>query len=116
MAPVQIRVSPFGPFRKSAGEKKKYYTGAYMFYVYVLRCRDGSLYTGYTNSISKRLEQHNQGKAAKYTRGRRPVKLLLTVPYTSKSEALKAEIAFKKLSREEKLAYIKKSFKYLDKK
>lgn len=90
-----------------------------MFFMYVLRCRDGSLYTGYTNSISKRLEQHNQGKAAKYTRGRRPVKLLVTIPYASKSEALRAEAAFKKLSRQKKLQcveHFKKSFKYLDKK
>ncbi|MFA4819679.1 MAG: GIY-YIG nuclease family protein [Candidatus Aenigmatarchaeota archaeon] len=90
-----------------------------MFYVYVLSCSDGSLYTGYTNDVSKRLEQHQQGKAAKYTKGRRPVKLVLSLEYSSKSEALRAEAAFKKLSRQEKLRHIghlKKSFKYLDKK
>ncbi len=78
-----------------------------MFYVYVLRCSDGSLYTGYTDNIDRRVQQHNAGKAAKYTRGRRPVTLVIAWPYKTKSEALKAEAAFKKLLRAEKLRRLK---------
>jgi putative endonuclease len=64
-------------------------------YFYVLLCRDGSLYAGYTNHLDRRVKQHNEGKGAKYTRGRGPVKLLYSKAYETKSEALKAEYAFK---------------------
>ncbi len=74
-----------------------------MFYVYVLRCKDGTLYTGYTNDIKKRFAQHNDGKGAKYTRSRRPVKLIKSWSFATKTEALRAEHAFKKLPRKEKL-------------
>ena len=74
-----------------------------MFWVYVLRCRDGTLYTGYTNDIERRVKLHNDGKGAKYTKARRPVKLVGKWGFKTKSEALRAEIAFKKLSRKEKL-------------
>ena len=77
-----------------------------MFYVYVLKCKDGSLYTGYTNDVKKRIKQHADGKAAKYTRGRRPIELVTTWPYATKSQALKAEIAFKHMSRKKKLQKI----------
>ena len=77
-----------------------------MFYVYVLRCNDGSLYTGYTNDLKKRLETHNKGKASKYTRSRRPVKLLVEWAFKTKPEAMKAEIAFNSLSRKEKIERI----------
>ena len=75
-----------------------------MFYVYVLRCRDGSLYTGYTNDVAKRVKQHNNGTAAKYTRSRLPAVLVAKWAFPTKNEALKAESAFKRLSRSEKLS------------
>lgn len=69
------------------------------WFLYVLRCRDDSLYCGITNDLERRVTQHNAGKAARYTRGRGPVVLLRSWLHESKSAALKAEIAFKKLSR-----------------
>ena len=73
------------------------------WFLYVLQCRDGSLYCGITNNFSRRLEQHNAGTGARYTRGRRPVELAKMWPMPDRSSALKAEVAFKKLSRLEKL-------------
>ena len=72
---------------------------------YILLCADGTLYTGWTNDIEKRLAAHNAGRGAKYTRGRRPVTLLYSEECATKSEAMSREaaIAIKKLSREEKL-------------
>ena len=70
--------------------------------VYVLRCGDGSLYTGITNDLPKRLVAHAAGKASKYTRSRLPVRLAHTEPVRSKSAALKREAAIKKLSRRRK--------------
>ena len=70
--------------------------------VYVLRCLDGSLYTGITNDLPKRLKAHAAGKASKYTRSRLPVKLAYTEPQRSKSAALKREVAIKRLRRAEK--------------
>ena len=70
--------------------------------VYVLRCRDGSLYTGITNDLPKRLKTHAAGKASRYTRSRLPVRLAYTEPQRSKSRALKREAAIKKLSRRQK--------------
>ena len=70
--------------------------------VYLLRCRDGSLYTGITNDLPKRLRVHAAGKASRYTRSRLPVSLAYTEPQTSKSRALKREAAIKKLSRRQK--------------
>ena len=75
--------------------------------VYVLRCADRSLYCGITNDFKRRLQQHNSGKGARYTRGRGPVKLVRQWPAESKSAALKAELAFKKLKRPAKLALLK---------
>ncbi len=70
--------------------------------VYLLRCRDGSLYTGITNDLPKRLKVHAAGKASRYTRSRLPVTLAYTEPQRSHSEALKREAAIKKLSRPQK--------------
>jgi len=70
--------------------------------LYVLRCGDGSLYCGITNDLKKRLAAHRSGKGARYTRGRGPLKLRRSWPMKNKSQALKAEIAFKKLDRTEK--------------
>ncbi len=71
-------------------------------YFYVLSCKDSSLYAGYTNDLQRRVRFHNEGKGAKYTRGRGPVKLIFSKPYSTKSEALKAEYAFKQLNRKKK--------------
>lgn len=70
---------------------------------YILLCADGTLYTGWTNDIEKRLAAHNAGRGAKYTRGRRPVTLLYSEECATKNEAMSREAAIKKLSREEKL-------------
>lgn len=71
-------------------------------FVYILRCKDNSLYTGYTTDVKRRLKVHNSGKGAKYTRGRRPVKLVYYQEVSSMSEGLKLESAIKKLSKEKK--------------
>ena len=67
--------------------------------VYLLRCRDGSLYCGATNDLPKRLKVHAAGKASRYTRSRLPVKLAYSEPQKSKSAALKRELAIKRLRR-----------------
>lgn len=70
-----------------------------MFYVYVVRCRDDTLYTGYTNDVEKRMDAHNRGHGAKYTRGRGPVTLVFVEPLATKEAALRREIAIKRMSR-----------------
>ena len=77
------------------------------WYVYMLRCKDGSLYTGYTDDPERRETVHNSGKGAKYTRSRLPVKLVYRECYDEKSEALRREIAIKKLNKPQKEALIK---------
>lgn len=77
-----------------------------MCYVYILECSDKTLYTGWTNDINKRIECHNRGKGAKYTRGRLPVKLVYFELLDNKSLALKREIEIKKLSKKDKLLLI----------
>lgn len=78
-------------------------------FFYVLYCQDESLYAGYTNHLEKRLDRHNSGKGAKYTRpaSRRPVRLLYAERWATKVEAMQAEWAFKQLKRPEKLLYLK---------
>ncbi|MDP4161538.1 MAG: GIY-YIG nuclease family protein [Bacillota bacterium] len=71
-------------------------------YFYVLRCKDGSYYGGYTNNLERRMKAHNEGKGAKYTRGRGPVVLIFNKRYANKSDALKAEYQFKRLPRKKK--------------
>ena len=78
-------------------------------YVYILECSDTSLYTGYTNHLEKRINVHNSGKGAKYTRGRLPVKLVYSEIYSTKSQALKREYEIKQLSRNEKNKLINSS-------
>lgn len=73
-----------------------------MNYTYLVRCRDGSYYAGWTNDIEKRLKAHNDGSGAKYTKSRRPVKLSYLERYDTKSEAMKREAALKKLSHRQK--------------
>ena len=76
------------------------------WYVYMLRCRDNSLYTGYTDDPERRLMVHNAGKRAKYTRSRLPVALVYQEQCRDKSAALKREFALKRLSKPEKEALI----------
>ncbi|MDD4323210.1 MAG: GIY-YIG nuclease family protein [Eubacteriales bacterium] len=80
-----------------------------MNYVYILECKDGSLYTGWTTNIERRLEEHNSGLGAKYTRGRFPVELRHLEEFDTKEEAMSREYAIKKLSRSEKMDLIKGS-------
>ena len=76
------------------------------WFVYILRCGDGTLYTGMTDDVARRVDVHNSGKGAKYTRGRLPVEAVYTEECESYSAALKREYAVKRLSRSEKLELI----------
>lgn len=79
------------------------------WFVYIVQCRDNTLYTGISTDPEARVAEHNTGQnAAKYTRARRPVNLLYTEPTASRSAALKREIAIKRLSRQAKLTLISK--------
>lgn len=77
--------------------------------VYMVRCRDDSLYTGWTNDIEKRVYAHNHGQGAKYTRGRAPVELVYVEEYGTKEEAMRREAAIKRLSRAEKEGLIRRA-------
>lgn len=76
------------------------------YLVYILACADGSLYTGISNNVERRLKEHNKGTASKYTRARLPVNLVYLENTSSKSEALKREAQIKKLTRKEKINLI----------
>ncbi len=79
------------------------------YFVYILECMDGSLYTGITKDVAKRLEEHNcSNKGAKYTRARRPVKLVYEETSLNRSSASKREYQIKKLTRLKKLQLIQK--------
>lgn len=73
-----------------------------MNYTYILKCKDGTLYTGWTNNLDKRLKDHNDGKGAKYTKTRRPVELVYYEEFELKEEAMKREYAIKQLTRKQK--------------
>lgn len=73
-----------------------------MNYTYILKCKDGSLYTGWTNDLEKRVSDHNAGKGAKFTKGRRPVELVYFEVYKTREEAMKREYAIKRLTRKQK--------------
>ncbi|WP_110926067.1 GIY-YIG nuclease family protein [Bacillus massiliglaciei] len=77
-------------------------------YFYVLKCRDGSYYAGYTNDLGRRLNQHNEGRGAKYTRGRGPVTLLYAAAYPTKTEAMQMEYRFKQFTRKKKEQWMEK--------
>ena len=81
------------------------------WFVYILRCADGSLYTGITNDLERRLEQHNEGTASRYTRSRLPVELVYQEQPTTKSKALKRELAIKAMSRKAKESLIQSGVK-----
>ena len=74
-----------------------------MNYTYIVRCKDDTLYCGWTNDLEKRIASHNAGTGAKYTRSRRPVELVYYETFDTKEEAMSREYAIKKMSRKEKL-------------
>lgn len=76
-------------------------------YTYIVECADGTLYTGWTNQLDQRIRSHNEGNGAKYTRSRRPVRLVYYEAFTSRQEAMRRECAIKKLDRKDKLKLIK---------
>ena len=73
-----------------------------MNYTYIVKCADSTLYTGWTNDLDKRIKAHNSGKGAKYTKTRRPVKLVYYEEHETKNEAMSREYAIKHLTRKEK--------------
>lgn len=75
-------------------------------YFYVLECADQSFYAGYTNNVGRRVAVHNAGKGAKYTRARGPVECIYVEEFDTKQEAMRAEYAFKQLTRTQKMKYI----------
>jgi putative endonuclease len=78
-------------------------------WVYMLRCRDGSLYTGWTNDLTKRLATHSLGRASRYTASRLPVELAFAAPMPDRGTAMREELRIKRLSRGEKLALIERA-------
>ncbi|WP_201367299.1 GIY-YIG nuclease family protein [Dictyobacter formicarum] len=77
-----------------------------LHYVYIVRCVDDTLYTGYTTDVARRIATHNAGKGARYTRTRLPIELLVSWEFASKNEALRIEYALKRWSRRQKLLLI----------
>jgi predicted GIY-YIG superfamily endonuclease len=78
-----------------------------LWFVYIVRCADGSLYTGITKDVKRRCRQHNDGTASRYTRSRRPTKLVWQETQPSRGSALKREAAIKAMTRRDKLALIR---------
>ena len=78
-----------------------------MKYVYIIKCKVNSLYTGWTNNLERRFKAHTEGKGAKYTRGRGPLELVYFEEFDDKVEAMKREYEIKKMSRKNKLDMIK---------
>jgi putative endonuclease len=83
-------------------------------YVYIAQCANGSLYTGYSKNVERRIRAHNTGKGGRYTRANRPIALLAYCRFKTKTAALQAEYAIKQLPRQKKLALIKNSVQQLD--
>lgn len=81
------------------------------WFVYILRCADGSLYTGATTDLKRRSNQHNAGTASRYTRSRLPVRVAYQEPHASQSSALRREAAIKAMSRPEKQSLIRRKFR-----
>ena len=82
-----------------------------MYYTYILECADKSFYCGYTNDLNARVEKHNRGEGAKYTKSRRPVKLIYSEEFPTKSLAMKRECEIKKLRRSAKLTLLEEHAK-----
>lgn len=77
-----------------------------MNYVYILKCKDDTLYTGWTNDLEKRIKMHKEGRGAKYTRGRGPLELVYYQEFLDRKDAMKTEYKIKKMKREEKIKLI----------
>jgi putative endonuclease len=88
------------------GAAAAYEAGVPDAWVYMLRCADGSLYTGWSTDVARRLERHTAGKASRYTASRRPLELALTLPMADRSAARREEARIKRLDRAAKLALI----------
>ena len=82
-----------------------------MKYTYILKCKDGSLYTGWTNDLEQRVAAHNTGKGAKYTKARRPVELVYFEEFETKEQAMKREYAIKQMARKDKLELVRRKEK-----
>ena len=82
-----------------------------MNYTYILKCKDGSLYTGWTNDLEQRVAAHNTGKGAKYTKARRPVELVYFEEFETKEQAMKREYAIKQMARKDKLEMVRRKEK-----
>ena len=80
-----------------------------MWHTYLLRCSDGSIYTGITNNLEKRLAAHNAGKGGAYTRSHRPVTLIFYQRHRTRSKSLQTEAQFKRLSRDQKEKFLRRS-------
>ena len=78
-----------------------------VYYTYIVKCKYGTYYTGYTDNIEKRINLHNEGKGAKYLRGRGPVELVHQKKYKSKNEAMRAECNIKSMTKQQKECLIK---------
>ena len=85
-------------------------------FTYILECSDGSFYTGWTNNLERRVKTHNTGKGAKYTKSRRPVKLVYFESFSTKQEAMRREWEIKQLKRQQKEKMIMKFKQKEDKK
>lgn len=81
-----------------------------MFYVYIIRCADGSFYCGYTTDVEKRFEKHKSGKGAKYTRSHLPLEIVYIEEFESKSDALKRECEIKSMTRSQKKKLINSDY------
>ena len=103
--PDAHRIRRFRPdfFRRSATEKDE---GLKPYYCYILRCADGTLYTGITNDLERRVAVHNKGKGGAYTASRLPVEPVYTELIGSKGDALRRELEIKSLTRSQKLALV----------
>ena len=82
-----------------------------MNYTYILKCKDGSLYTGWTNDLEQRVAAHNTGKGAKYTKARRPVELVYFEEFETKEQAMNREYAIKQMARKDKLELVRRKEK-----
>ena len=82
-----------------------------MNYTYILKCKDGSLYTGWANDLEQRVAAHNTGKGAKYTKARRPVELVYFEEFETKEQAMKREYAIKQMARKDKLELVRRKEK-----
>jgi len=78
-----------------------------MWFTYIIKCKDSSLYTGVTNDLDKRFQAHKQGKGAKYTSSHKVLKIVFSEKFSTRSEAMKREIEIKKLTHKEKVDLIK---------